>query len=236
VRAPFPPKNTDKYINTNTNTNQYLHIYRVAAEDQERAKRSGEVLHGYSKEIKIRFYIPFAVLATVWFLMLPFMVAVRFVICSSMYIRAKYLTSRATQPGLPIVLPLQVHHGRVLHSKLPHRTRGRRLVRLTPLQEDIRFMRLRTANAMVVLFFFFFCRLFLPRDGLELTNGRGIFFGVLPSRFEQEHAKLFGADASASASLGRADSFVSGGAELQYLNKSAAQDNARAFSSPYDTL
>jgi hypothetical protein len=51
---------------------------RTGAEEQERARRSGEELHGYSKETKIRFHLPFFVLATIWFLMLPFMVVVRF--------------------------------------------------------------------------------------------------------------------------------------------------------------
>jgi hypothetical protein len=71
-------------------------------------------------------------------------------------------------------------------------------------------------------------RLYLPRDGLELTNGRGIFFGLLPSRFEQEHARLFGAPPS--------EGTFSGQQELQYHNKGTAQDNARVFSSPYDSL
>jgi hypothetical protein len=73
-------------------------------------------------------------------------------------------------------------------------------------------------------------RLYLPRDGLELVNGRGIFFGVLPSRFEQEHARLFGASPTEGSSSYNSQQ------ELKYLSKNAAQDNARAFSNPYDTL
>lgn len=149
----------------------------ISQEEQERARRSGEVLHGYSKEMKIRFHIPFAVLATIWFFMLPLMVIVSQGYAS--YYRFKTIMGVCY-----------------------------------------------TLNFLIELLVGAW--LYLPRDGLELTNGRGIFFGLLPSRFEQEHARLFGAPPS--------EGTFSGQQELQYLNKGTAQDNARVFSSPYDSL
>lgn len=76
-------------------------------------------------------------------------------------------------------------------------------------------------------------RLYLPRDGLELLNGRGIFFGILPTRFEREYEKLMGRSSSmpqfGATDSGRTDSFGSFGQELQSLSSSSRKNTGEEY-------
>lgn len=81
------------------------------------------------------------------------------------------------------------------------------------------------------------CRLYLPRDGLELLNGRGIFFGLTSTRFEQEYQKLFSGSASSSSS----SAFPSAEEDRTYgsspeLHISGAPSGKKGQYDPYNNL
>jgi len=148
----------------------YQHIQRIEILDEDTVEPALPVV---SKGLKIRFYVPFSILISIWFLILPFMV-----IISQSY--ASYYRFKSI---MAVVYPINFF-----------------------------------IEILVGIW------LFLPRDGLELTNGRGIFFGLLPNRARSSLLSSSGSNSH------------DGARELKYLSDDTVRDNARAFLSHYDVL